>query len=102
MRRLPATTTSPLSVALDLFRKERGFTYPQAAKELGISDVTLRRLIAHGRSPTIQVLFKLIDYFGWTADEVGVIAMYEGPVRHRGDKDRDATAAAEALRAKTD
>lgn len=88
---------------LQKFKQEHELTHEQMAKELGVSDVTLRRMMGHGRSPTVQVLKKLARYFQWTAWEVGAIAMaYEGPVRHRGDKDRDATRAAQAGRAQSD
>lgn len=98
MRQLPVTTTSPLAAALQKFKQETRLTHEEMAKELGISEVTLRRIMGHGRQPTVQVLKNLARYFRWTAWEVGVIAMYEGPIRHRGDKDRDATRAAQAVR----
>ena len=63
--------------ALKDLREEKGLTQAQLGKELGLDQTTISQYERGVREPDFQILKKLRDYFGVTADYLLGFVEYE-------------------------
>ncbi len=70
-------STSPLAVALLLFKESQQLEWKQMQEELQIGKETLQAAIYEKRDITIPTMKKLAAYFQWTAGDVGRMVRYE-------------------------
>lgn len=81
---------SPLARALHAYKEKHRFTIKQMVKPLGLDHLTIWRMLDGAPIKSLQSAQRLAQAFGWTAQELGEMLMYEGPPKKKRKKRRDA------------
>jgi len=82
---------SPLANALLHFREANHLSFKQMQAQLNISEPTLLALFHVGATNSTRLLKRLANFFEWTAEELGVVAMWEPPSKPPRRKKRPAS-----------
>lgn len=76
--RLSPNLTSPIARTLYAYKDDRKLTLKEMAEEVQVNWLSLRRLFRGGKLGSVKTVKHLAKIFGWTAGEVGAMAMFEG------------------------
>lgn len=62
--------------------KAKGFTYARLGREIGVSEVTIKRILSSGQGCTLERLFEICEQIGISFLEVTALAKKEEEVDH--------------------
>ncbi len=87
--------SSPLVESLTSFKERRRIPWLELANNIGVDERLLRAYVREHRDATLPTLKRMAAYFGWTAVDVGIVAMYvPRGVREKEGKKREQKKAA--------